>query len=386
MACNSNDPLPAARGQVFRTTLLAVYTPQQVDSAKAALGIVELGAVTSNYGVRIYEIVYNTIDPQGAPTLAAGALVVPEGTNAPVPLASYQHGTITRKSSAPSSLGFESNIGLMLASNQGFAVCMPDYLGLSIAPETYQGMHPYIHARSQASAAIDMVRATRNFVRELSSVQLNHQLFLFGYSQGGHATMATLRDMERLFPDEFVVTACYPMAGPYDLSVSQAEILASEDPYNAGYYLPYVMLGLNDVYRIYDSPSDFLKSPYDVQLPPLFDGYNSEGHINSFVPDVPNEMVIDAVLEDFRTNPNHPFRQVLRDNDLYQFHPRAPMRLCHCSGDELVTESNTNIAHQSFIRQGRTDISWLNPGELAHGDCAIPCLVDGLGWFSSLKE
>jgi hypothetical protein len=385
-ACENGEPTGPSRGDVYRTTLLASYTTAQVDSFKAAFGEPALGAVTSNYGIDIYEMVYSTIDPDGRQTYSAGALVVPKGVNANIPLASYQHGTITRKADAPSSMGYEIIIGILLASNQGFAVCMPDYLGLSAAPETYQGMHPYVHAASQASAAIDIVRASRNFIAAGTYDQLNDQLFLFGYSQGGHATMATLKDMERLFPDEFNVTACYPMAGPYDMAVTQAAVLESPNPYGAPYYLPFVLLGMNDVYNLYESPSDFLKAPYDSLLPPLYDGYNGPGAMNAVLPDVPNQIVRDDVFQAFQTDPNHPFRVALRDNDLYNFTPIAPMKLCHCSGDQLVAPANTEVAYNSFVSLGRNDITKLDPGNTGHSDCAVPCLIDCLTWFSQLKE
>jgi hypothetical protein len=385
-ACNNEGPEGPARGDVYRTNLLVSYSPAQVDSFKNALGQAALGAVTSNYGIDIYEVVYSTIDPDGGQTYSAGALVVPKGVNANIPLASYQHGTITEKADAPSSMGYEIIIGILLASNQGFAVCMPDYLGLSAAPETYSRIHPYVHAASQASASIDMVRASRNFIGASTYDQLNDQLFLFGYSQGGHATMATLKDMERLYPDEFDITACYPMAGPYDLGFTQAAVLESPNTYGAPYYLPFVLLGLNDVYDLYASPSDFLKSPYDSLLPPLYDGYHGPGSINAVMPDVPNQVVRDDVFQGFMANPNHPFRNALRDNDLYNFTPRAPMKLCHCSGDQLVAPANTDVALNSFAGLGRLDITKLDPGNIGHSDCAVPCLIDCLTWFSQLKE
>src|ERR1051326_8920384 len=103
-------------------------------------------------------------------------------------------------------------VGLAFATS-GYAVAMPDYLGLGDSP----GLHPYHHARSEATASVDMLRAARAFCAA-NGFQLNGRLFLAGYSQGGHATMALLRELETWHMNEFTVTACAPMAGAYDRS------------------------------------------------------------------------------------------------------------------------------------------------------------------------
>jgi hypothetical protein len=36
---------------------------------------------------------------------------------------------------------------------------MPDYIGMGGSP----GLHPYVHAASEATASIDMIRAAREF-------------------------------------------------------------------------------------------------------------------------------------------------------------------------------------------------------------------------------
>ena len=182
------------------------------------------------------------------------------------PLISYQHGTISNNSNVPSNMGGEFIIGLIAAAH-GYVVSMPDYLGMGDGP----GFHPYSHAATEASAVLDLIRAGKTFCNN-SGTPLNDQLFLMGYSQGGHATMAAIREIELYYPTEFNVVATVPMAGPYDLSGVQRELLESDSVYSQPGYLPYIMLGYNEVYGLFDSIQQVLKPPYDSLVEVLFDG------------------------------------------------------------------------------------------------------------------
>jgi len=91
-------------------------------------------------------------------------------------------------------------------------------------------------------------------------------------------------------------------------------------------------------------------------------------------------------LENFKYNYNHPFRQVLRDNDLWDWYPDAPVQLCHCTGDTQVFYENALVAYNSFLDKGKTDIELVTPNNGDHGDCVLPCFLDGIGWFSEFYE
>lgn len=69
--------------------------------------------------------------------------------------------------------------------------------------------------------------------------------------------MATTREIQLNHSDEFTITASAPMSGPYDMSGAQTDYVLSDEPYGAPFYLPYLMFAYNEVYKMYDSPSDF---------------------------------------------------------------------------------------------------------------------------------
>jgi pimeloyl-ACP methyl ester carboxylesterase len=268
-------------------------------------------------------------------------------------------------------------IGVLLASI-GYAVALPDYLGLGGSP----GYHPYQHATSEATAAVDMLRAVRAFCAG-RSITLTNRLFLLGYSQGGHATMALHRELERYHRPEFTVTASAPMAGAYDLSgVTTADFLSGRSMPNP-YYFAYLLAAYQTVYRLTNSLASLLVAPYNTSLPPLLDGYHSSSEIDAVMPAVTTQILKPEVLAAFQNNPQHPLRLALRDNDVYQWTPLAPMRLYHCSGDQDVVFTNSVVATNSFFSRGVV-VPLVNTDPAAsHGDCAIPSFLLAQAWFGS---
>ncbi|HAD97404.1 MAG TPA: hypothetical protein DCG19_08350, partial [Cryomorphaceae bacterium] len=155
-------------------------------STSAQLGVLSPKAI---FDVDIYKIAYNTVDVDGSPTVASGAMVIPVNTTCnQFPLISYNHGTVLKKEDVPSRNNGESLIPKLMASTGKVTVC-PDYLGLGDNP----GLHPYLHAESEATATIDLIRAVREYINDSLTISLNGEVFITGYSQGGHAAMATLK-------------------------------------------------------------------------------------------------------------------------------------------------------------------------------------------------
>lgn len=371
--------VPAAqRGKVLSSQTNTVWSAGFLGFLFAQAGV----PVTPQYDVATYRLVYETIDPLGARTLASAAVAIPVSAGKTWPLLSYQHGTLTRTNDAPSnmSLSGEFAIGLALAS-VGYASVLPDYLGLGSSP----GLHPYHHARSEATACVDALRATRALCAT-NGYALNGQLFLCGYSQGGHATMALHRELERYHTNEFTITASAPMAGAYDLSGVTAEHMLAGGAQPNPYYFAYLLAAYQQVYRLTPTLGDLLQPPYNTTLPPLINGNASGGQINAAMPADPLLILKPELLADFRVNPNHILRQALRDNDLLTWTPQRPMRLYHCAGDQDVIKANSLAAQASFQSRG-VIVPLIDPLPTGdHGDCATPSLLLAKAWFDSLKQ
>lgn len=389
---NWSGPLPSAGTAYFRLVVAPTVVRGALESQALLRSFTqpEMLAIVQEYGVPFliptavdaWKIVYSTIDALGQPTRASALVAVPAGSTRALPLMSYQHGTITQREDVPSRLNEEANLGLILAS-AGYASVLPDYLGLGDSP----GLHPYVHARSEATAVVDALRGARALM-QARGINWNQQLFLTGYSQGGHATLAAQREIEQRHATEFTITASAPGAGPYDLSgVTTTDFLSMRRPPNP-YYTAYLLASYVEVYGLAPSLADLLREPYARTVPPLLDGQHDGGEINAVLPPRPADMLKPEILEAFTADLNHPLRLALRDNDLHAgWVPRSPTRLYHCKGDSDVPFANSEVAAQTFKAAGATTVELIDPYPAGdHGDCVPFALLGTKFWFDSLKK
>ena len=368
------------QAQVVSSEFMEHFTLDDVEEVLGEFGL-PVNFLPINYEVDFYKIIYMTEHPNGEMVEVSGALLVPSDVDCPIPLSSYQHGTIAAKSDAPSQGGNELLLGVLYAS-VGIVCTLPDYIGLGES----DGFHLYVHADSEASTSMNLVIAAHDLQEELN-YNLNGQHVIWGYSQGGHATLALQKLWEEEYSEEYNLVASAPMSGPYDVSGVQAEVITSNNYYPTPGYLPYVVLSYQEVYgNLYDNLSDVFIEPYAELIPDLFDGINSMGYINSQLPDIPNEMLLPDQLEDFQNNPDNPIRIALEYNDLYDWTPQVQTRLYYCEGDDQVNYMNSVIAEDSFAENGSTSVTALNGGDFDHSDCAPLAMLGGFNFFQDLIE
>ena len=341
-----------------------------------------------DYDVKMYKLTYNTVDTDSLPIIATGAFFVPTNTTCTdFPFAVYNHGTTLRKNDVPSNNNPEAIIGKVFSAG-GYFVCMPDYIGMGDSP----GFHPYVHAKSEATASVDMVRAAREYLSTTNFID-NNELFLTGYSQGGHACMATTKFInDENLQSEFNIIASAPCSGPYDLSGIMADRIISPTPYSNPGYIVYLLASYQLAYgNIFNSWSDVLYPPYDTIVPPFFSGNNTTldmGLLNSLIPNQMSLLIRDTCLNNFindSINKNHPWWRALIDNDNYDWLPLKPLRMYYCTADEQVAYTNALNAENSMINNGALDVQAINMGNNDHGGCILPALSSAFNWFQSLR-
>ena len=148
--------------------------------------------------------------------------------------------------------------------------------------------------------------------------QFNDQLYLFGYSEGGYATLAAQKGIQLHFSEELNVTASCPMAGPYNISETTVDYFLSIPSYEQPYYVPYVLTSHLWYYDGLDVDLNQYFEPFWADtLASLFDGSHSGDEINTLMPVNPLEILLEDELQDFTENENNFFRQTfLEQGDL----------------------------------------------------------------------
>ncbi|MEM7036737.1 MAG: lipase family protein [Bacteroidota bacterium] len=372
--------------QLISYQLIQSFTTAQVDSTLAAQGLPTI-ILDINNGVDAYKVLYNT--PYKHPdslVQASGLLLLPHVGNCDVPLASYGHGTQSRRSRAASELTAGQWEVAMAYAADGYAICIPDGLGLGDYDPRVP-IHPYIHAFSQANTSINMIRASRE-ICTIEGQALNGQVFLFGYSQGGFTTMATHKEIELNHSAEFDLAGSAPMSGPYDLKEAQVDLIASDSVYPTPGYLPFIIFSYQSVYgNLYNTVDEAFKSPYDSILPiAFFQDDLQVGSINPLCTPVPKHMIEDSVVNAFLSDSLHPLRVDLADNDLIDgWVPNKPVKLIYCEGDDQVSYLNSVNAYNKWTNAGAPHLEQLDIGNFDHGDCAFYAFLGGKVYFDSLR-
>jgi len=329
-------------------------------------------------GFKLFEIIYNTSWHDGSTIKASGLCFIPDNfSEKELPQMIYHHGTRTLKKTILH-LKSENAISAAFAAD-GYLVIMPDYIGLGKGDK----FHLYQNSKSEATASIDMLLAIEELNNKLS-IKTNKQLFLTGYSQGGHACMATHKTLEEEYADQFTITASSPMSGAYDMSGVQATVMVKSYPEPV--YLPYLLIGINEVYNVTDKDKLF-RAPYDSLVPILYKGHLNLQEINAYLPEIPADVVHPDLLKEYQNNPDFKFNAALKENDLLDWKPTAATQLCYCNADKIVLHENALVAFKQMKENGSKTVTLRKAAKnLGHVNCALFASIYTKMWFDSFRK
>lgn len=328
----------------------------------------------------MYAITYDTPNVDGTMVVASGLVIVPDPPAQKYSLVSFQHGTMVKREEAPSypeTCDYVPFLREFAGKGKRYVVAMPDYIGLGHSPVR----HPFLHADTEASSCLDMLRATRTLCAQLG-VQLNGKLFLTGYSQGGHATMALQRLVERDYAAEFPITASAPGGGPYDLLYCWNSGLQHPDKVWT-VVVADALVAYNRIYGLCKNLGEIFNRQYASYVDGLFDGTHTLDEINQKLPETVQEMLRQDFIDQFNRG-EHPAYQAWAANDTRNWRPRVPLRLYHARGDESVPYAVAELT-QARMRSLGADVGLVNVGNFEH----VPAFFEALPlikkWFDSFS-
>jgi hypothetical protein len=365
-----------------------VTVEQQTTTLASILNIVL--PVRVDYDVANYKITYSTVDALGQPDTASGLLCVPLIGDVEVPLAVYNHGTVGERNAVPSTSTTGERLLVHAIAASGYITLAPDYIGLGES----DGIHPYVHAASEASAGRGMLIAVREGLRD-ENVLCNDQLFITGYSQGGHAAQALHRDIQTNPADDgLVVTAASHLSGPYSISEVMANTLFSEGLATLPGYIAYTYVSYNSVYGLYDSLAQAFVPPYLPAIDSFAREQLSLGDFNTRLTQllIDNNAPLADILQDSvrqvlaEGDPAAPINMALADNDTYDWAPTAPTLIYYCTEDEQVPFRNAIIADSVMRANGSTSVLLETGGARDHGGCVVPALTRTIEFWELYAE
>jgi hypothetical protein len=331
-----------------------------------------------NVGIRIYEVIYTTTYADNSIIKASGLVYVPMSSTEELPVMIYNHGTEICRERNCKFTG-EQTICLAFATDK-YIVMTPDYVGLGRSEKNQL----YLHASTEAHASVDMLLAVKQLLPQLN-VKASKQLFVTGYSQGGHAAMATTKLLQDEYSAQLPVTASSPMSGPYNIEGTVYD--GRNQEYNYPGFLFLLLQSYFESRGDYKSLSNILNPPYDTLIPPLLDGNYPIQEIDKLLPNPVFKAIKKSFYDDFENNPESDFRKYLKSNNLYDWKPEMPMMLGYCNADEEVTYKNSTLAYETMKRNGSKSVElWRVGKKFGHVNCALFAVIYTKMFFDGFRD
>lgn len=357
--------------------LLLSYVPANIQDVQSIID-------NTIYNVDVFKIVYKTTF-KNTEIKASGLICVPDASET-FPLLSFQNGTNTQNSNAPSQSLINLQYTLLQSlSGNGYIILMADYLGFG---ESNNILHPYYHRESNDAAIVDLIYACDEFLVDNKVKALDDgKLFMMGYSQGGWATLSALAELESKpsFQKEIVAASCG--AGAYNVT-AVAKYIFQLDEYPAPFYLPYfVESHIRNGFL--DGPiQKYFNEPYASLIPGLFDGTKGGSAINAQLNHQVSLLISSNLIENFESGTDfQALRNELTINSVEAWPADTRILFFHGSADDNVPPFESQNIYHDFIDKGLSppQVNLIMADTLTHETGLMPWGISTLLWFNVLK-
>ncbi|GAB0156547.1 hypothetical protein CHRYSEOSP005_18130 [Chryseobacterium sp. Alg-005] len=342
-----------------------------------------------NVGLKAYKITYYTKNENNTLVKATGLLMYPS-VNYKLSTVVSDHGTTDNRNNVPSNLkgvmyaGFVVELSYVL---NGYILMAPDYVGMGSG----DGVHPYVHYPTEASATIDFVTAA-NKVLAQQGIKRYDEYFLTGYSQGAHAAMSTLKKLNISNPTGLRFKYAYMGDGPYDFSgVTLQKGVLEKDVYPFTSFIANVLNTCNNTgYKTYtNNISEVISAEY-------LEKYNYHVVQDNggllWGPLLWRKLFTDSYVNEVTNNPNTKLRQCLRANDVYDWYNKTPMTLGHSTIDLAIHPENTSKTidvqrgYYPWWDLGKYKLEAFYWGPLGHVGGIVPFVLASNAKFNTLRS
>ncbi len=385
-SCNQNDgPIKPANQFLISNELKAEITAQE-----AVKNFTDISPLAASIGlliksdVEVHKVTYKT-SYQNKNIQASGLACFPK-TAGDYPILSFQNGTNTLHSMAPSEAYADSLYSLLESiASMGFIVVIPDYIGFGASAQL---PHPYLDAKSTTQSILDMIRAAKEFGGEDKILaKPTNDLFIFGYSQGGWATMQLQKAIETNYSSEFNLKASSCGAGPYSIEYMNKYII-SQETYPNPYFLAYLLSAYRSAGLIKNQLSDFIQEPYADTISFLFDGKHTGAEINAALNDTMEILLTPEFRDEYDTNTKFTeIKSAFLANSIVAWNISTPTHLYHGENDEVIPISMSTKMLSDFKTVGVPDskIQMITISEATHTTGVFQAGLQTTLWFLSLK-
>lgn len=336
-------------------------------------------------GCDVYKMVYST-EINGNQIEASGLICVPS-EKGKYPVLSFQNGTNTKHSDAPTEKVTDVSYTLVeMISSMGFIVVIPDYPGFG---SSAQIPHPYLIAEPTVRSIVDMFKALKEAAgSEFPGISVENEYYLAGYSQGGWATLTMHKALETDYSADFNLAASACGAGSYNM-YDMFTTMIGKDTYPMPAYLGYVIYAYSEYDQFTNPVEDILNKQYADKLSSLFTGTLSTGDINKQLTTSISGLFTPGFLAGFSSSSTYSsVRNALMNNSISAWKTLKPLFLAHGSSDTSVPVEATEIMYQALLEAGTSPeiCKKIIFPDLEHGEGLIPSMIAGLSFLLDIRD
>ncbi len=324
-------------------------------------------------GIEVYRVSYFTKDEENKQILVSGLLSFPRNKKIKG-VVSYQHGTNSERENSPSRPSDDEGLGISaIFAGGGYLCLIPDYIGFGVSKE----VHTYLHVETTVRAVVDFLKIGSEICRALTGNK-NGNLFLVGISQGGHATAAVHRYIEKEPIEGLRLAGSSSIVGAYNLKEISIPYAIEN---NSVFYLGFLA---NAYCHIYKMPlSSIISAPFDSVVSNLYDGNHSYEQIIQKLPKTPDKLYNKEILEDLKSGRQDWLTEKLAENQTFDWKPRAIFRIYYGSKDKDVSPKDAMGAYDRMKKLGG-NAELFGLGDLNHIQSAFAALPKTRAFFDTL--
>jgi hypothetical protein len=332
--------------------------------------------IAVSYGAKLYRVSYWS-QTNGSPVLVSGLIGIPN-TRSVRGTVIWMHGTNVGRERSVSAPSLQEGIFLSAVfAGGGYFYLAPDLVGLGVSKET----QAYFYNPTTIDVTLDFLRAAQKVTQDLK-LSWTSELYLTGFSEGGHDAAVIARELERLRQPQWQVMATAGIAGPYNLAdLTLPQMLSGVAPGDSAYLTNFAL-----AYATYYHHSlDSVLSPASAERARrLFDGDHAK-QIIGHMPADPREICTPEFLMAFDRHQPNWFIDALRANEAYRWAPVAPFRAYFGNKDIDVSPNESKFAvEQAKHLGGNADA--VSVGDYDHSGSAFQAVPKVRLWFDQLSE
>ena len=317
----------------------------------------------AKYGIRVYEVAYKT-KYKTEDVTASGIVCVPIADPVdPLPLLSFQNGTITQHSKAPS-LNYNDDQMRIIESvaSFGFVVAIPDYLGFGKSSDMF---HPYLDKESTVKSIFDFYGAIKEMVSDkYLNLYMGKDLYLGGYSQGGWAAMALKQEIESKYASQYTLKGSACGGAPFDIT-ALAEYITTQVEYPRPAYIGYLFNSLIKTGSVALSYEDFFKPPYAAKIEGLFNGTKKPDEIDNELTSKIADLFTEDFLQNYKTSEKYTqFRTAIDKNSVKPWKINSPLFMRHVTWDSYVPVAMSRNMYDALINDLSIDENLVDYNEI----------------------